>query len=144
MEPEQSFKQAIERFDASQMALFRRMNPQALLPPDLPLTGPQLMLLHFIAKEGECQVTKLASIMEVKPSAITVMIDRLVGHGFVNRKASLEDRRVVLLKVTEQGQSVLQQVRGIRDRKLQQLFAQLQPEELDAFLTTFEKIISQM
>ncbi|TVY09019.1 MarR family winged helix-turn-helix transcriptional regulator [Paenibacillus cremeus] len=132
--------EAIERFELAFFSLFRKLGPELGLPPDLSITGPQLMMLYSIIKMQPCPTTKLAQQLEVTPSAITVMIDRLVNHGYVVRKADEHDRRVVLLEVTEQGHQVLQTIKELRTQAVKTYLSYLEPEEFDLFLNIFEKI----
>ncbi|UUZ86597.1 MarR family transcriptional regulator [Paenibacillus sp. P26] len=108
------------------------------------MTGPQVMMLYTIQRERPCQVTKLAQMMEVKPSAITVMIDRLVQHGFVSRTHDVHDRRVVLLEMTERGKEILEEIRRMRFKAMGLYLSQLEAEELTAFINTFEKLAEQI
>lgn len=131
---------SIQRFELAFFTLFRKLGPELGLPAGLSLTGPQIMLLYSIVSNHPCQMTKLAQTMEVTPSAITVMIERLVQHGYVMRKADEHDRRVVLLEVTEQGRRALDQIREFRSAAIKQYLSYLEPEELELFLKAFEKI----
>lgn len=132
---------SIERFEKAFFALFRKLGPELGLPDDLNLTGPQIMMLYTISNLQPCQTTKLAQSLEVTPSAITVMIDRLVLHGFVVRKQHGNDRRVVLLELTEQGHDALRKIRECRSEVVQKYLSYLDPGELELFLNTFEKIV---
>ncbi|MCZ8517408.1 MarR family transcriptional regulator [Paenibacillus filicis] len=134
----------IERFEKAFFLLFRRIGPGLGLPPELPITGQQIMMLYQIVSLKPCTVTMLAHKLDVKPSAITVMIDRLVQHGYVSRTHDEKDRRVVLLELTEEGVAVLQRVRKIRTDTLEGYMSRLEPEEWDSFLRIFEKLVQDI
>ncbi|MEK8127779.1 MarR family transcriptional regulator [Paenibacillus filicis] len=134
----------IERFERSFFTLFRKLGPELGLPEHISLTGPQTMMLYTLRTMGPCPGGKLAQKMEVTPSAITVMIDRLVQQGFVERTHDGHDRRVVMLSITDQGMDVLQQLRVIRDEALKQYLAYVEPDELELFLAIFEKIVKKI
>ncbi|SDD71403.1 DNA-binding transcriptional regulator, MarR family [Paenibacillus sp. UNCCL117] len=133
----------IERFEQAFFTLFRKLGPELGLPPHIALTGPQTMMLYKLRTMGPCPGGKLAQQMEVTPSAITVMIDRLVAQGLVERTHDEHDRRVVLLSITEQGMDTLQQIRAVRDETIKKYLSYIEPDELELFLSTFEKIVSQ-
>jgi DNA-binding MarR family transcriptional regulator len=105
----------------------------------LELTGPQFYMLHLIHEHGPCSVSMLAEKLEVKPSAITVMMDRLVQASYVHRYHDEKDRRVVLVQMTESGEEVLEKVRGVNREILADSLSRLELEEIDVFLTLFEK-----
>lgn len=64
-----------------------------------------LQLLSFV-RSGSMPMTRLGSLLQVHPTSITSVIDRLVRQGFVERLRSEEDGRVVLACLTESGRSV--------------------------------------
>ncbi|BBH19102.1 MarR family transcriptional regulator [Paenibacillus baekrokdamisoli] len=104
------------------------------------LTGPQCYILKLISEEKRVTASMLAERMEVKPSAITVMIDRLVQHGFVKRLADEQDRRVTLLLPTEKGSIAMEKV-ILESRKIHnRLLNTLDPAEIEHFVNTFERI----
>ncbi|GLI09583.1 MULTISPECIES: MarR family winged helix-turn-helix transcriptional regulator [Paenibacillus] len=135
---------AIERFEKAFFTMFQKLGPGLALPADLNLTGPQIMMLYTIVRCEPCQVGRLAQRMEVTPSAITVMIDRLVQNGFVHRKHDENDRRVVLLEATEQAREALLRIRALRSEVINTYLSYLEPHELEPFLQSFEKIAHKM
>lgn len=134
----------IERFERAFFTLFKKLGPELGLPCHIPLTGPQLMMLYTINGMGSCPAGKLASKLEVTPSAITVMIDRLVQNGFVERKHDELDRRIVLLEATAKGKEVLKELGKLRAEAIKAYLACVEPEELELFLTIFEKIVKKI
>ena len=107
------------------------------------VTGPQLYMLHFIEEKGKCKLTQLAERLDVKPSAITVMIDRLEKSGFVNRTRDDADRRAIWAEVTEEGRGVLQRAREKQNRKIETYLSKLTPEEAVQAVELLEKMISR-
>lgn len=49
-------------------------------------------------------VTCLADVMNTTKSNVTAMVDRLIAEGLVTRHQSVEDRRTVIIALTEEGQ----------------------------------------
>ena len=65
-----------------------------------------LWLPLFRLSRGECgTVAELARESSLDPGAMTRALDRLEGKGLVRRSRSLEDRRVVLIELTEAGRA---------------------------------------
>lgn len=129
----------IERFEHSYLAITRKLK-ELVRHHEFGLTGPQFFMMYLIQKKGHCKITEMAEMMEVKPSAVTVMIDRLVHSGYVARKQDQQDRRIVWVELTDKGNDVFRQVQAIRKAFLQQLLSHLQPAERENFITTFEKL----
>jgi MarR family transcriptional regulator, organic hydroperoxide resistance regulator len=131
-----------ERFDKSLIVLMQNLGPQLISRTQLDLTPGQVFMLHLIRNESFCSVSKLAEKMEVAPSAITVMLDRLENHGFVSRTRDTSDRRVVIIELTAAGDQKLNHVLEVRKKILQHCFAQMDANELIPFIQSLEKLSS--
>ncbi|MDA5110306.1 MarR family transcriptional regulator [Brevibacillus thermoruber] len=131
--------QAIERLQIAFSTTMRKLGPE-LAESSADLTGPQFYILSLLSKKGPRSVTELADNMCVKPSAITAMVDRLLKHGFVQRDRDEHDRRVVTIRLTEQGAAILQQAKRKRKEVVQRYLRHLTPDELDALVRLFEKL----
>lgn len=106
------------------------------------LTRPQCYLLSLISNEEPCKITSLAQKLGVRPSTISTMINRLVDEGFVSREYGHNDRRNVLVSITERGKEVLERDVENYGQVLQRFIGSLEPSELETFTRTFEKISS--
>lgn len=107
------------------------------------LTIQQYFILQQFADDERMTSSLLAERMEVKPSAITVIIDRLVQNGFVERFADPGDRRVTLLKLTEKGVAALEKVRNQFLDVTARLLAVLDESEVETFIRSFERIAEE-
>lgn len=131
-----------ERFDKSMLALKQNLGQQFISRVQIGLTPGQVFMLHFIRKIGSCSVSTIAEKMEVAPSAITVMLDRLENNGFVCRKRDQADRRVVIIEITEAGEEKLNYVLEKRKKILQHCFTQMEPHQLVSLIQSMEKLAS--
>lgn len=129
----------IERLELAWSGMFRKLKSELMHHRDLGLTGPQFHMLALIARKKICNVSYLAEKLEVKPSAITVMIDRLVQHGYVERRHDEQDRRAVLLSVTDRGGEVLEEAKKKSREVLKTRLSVLNQHELDTLITIIEK-----
>jgi DNA-binding MarR family transcriptional regulator len=130
----------VERIQTAFLQLSRRISHEASYWKVLGLTQPQFHMLHMISREEPCKITALADKLEVKPSAITVMIDRLVNSGYVSRTSDPQDRRVVLVSITDSGRDVLRQARQRTTEIAKKYFSRLTEEEKDSFMMVLEKL----
>ncbi|MEF2967959.1 MarR family transcriptional regulator [Paenibacillus sp. M1] len=129
----------IERLLSNWSKTSRKMQSQIMHHRELGLTGPQFHMLTIIAKKKCCNVRYLSERLEVKPSAITVMTDRLVQSGYVERRHDEQDRRSVLLSVTELGAEVLRKAEKRSRKVLESYLADLTPHEQEVLLNIIEK-----
>lgn len=104
--------------------------PEAWL--ELDLTIAQLKSLLFIAGQEVTNFKKLAAALAVTPASVTGIVDRLVEQGLVSRTENPEDRRMLLLKATERGATLLTKLRESRISHVSEILAQLSMEELSA------------
>jgi DNA-binding MarR family transcriptional regulator len=106
----------------------RQHSPEAWM--NLSLTTAQLKSLFFIDNEGITNFTKLAAALGVTSSNVTGIVDRLVEQELVSRKENPEDRRVLLLSVTEKGKTLLSSLRESRVKQISEVLTHLSTEEL--------------
>jgi len=138
-----NLNELVERFQGALDILKRRMFQDFSPHLKLGLTNPQLYMLYVIREKGPIKVTDLADQLEVKPSAITVMIDRLRNQGYVARQDDDRDRRVVIIVLTEEGQSILAKLKQTRNKILLRYLQQLDPLEMDQMICTLEKMTKE-
>jgi DNA-binding MarR family transcriptional regulator len=71
------------------------------------LSNAKLWALYSIVSSHELDtlvtVTCLADVMHTTKSNVTAMVDRLIAEGLVTREPSVEDRRQVVIALTEAG-----------------------------------------
>jgi DNA-binding MarR family transcriptional regulator len=111
-------------------------------PPPVPLLSPPQAHLLFIIghrKEG-ISVKELAEISSVTSGAITQFIDALVERGLVGREGDPNDRRIVLLKLTEQARSQMEQVRKETFASMSKVFEALTDEDIEQLTALLIKI----
>lgn len=130
-----------DRIQASLQIVIQKMQPKLLESMNaLGVTPTQLFVLGFLKKQGSCKVTQLAEMMDVKPSAVTLLVDRLEQNGFVLREHDKKDRRVVNISITEHGDEKLKKVMEERKAIAERYLSYLTEEELLVMATLTEKL----
>ncbi|MGH8279448.1 MAG: MarR family winged helix-turn-helix transcriptional regulator [Gammaproteobacteria bacterium] len=69
------------------------------------LTTPQLLCLQRLQEQGAMTSGMLAQAVALSPATVTGILDRLELRGLVTRERRPEDKRRVLVDVTEDGAS---------------------------------------
>jgi len=133
----------LERFQKAMDLVHKKVNSEVIEKLPAGITPPQIMMLFRLYKLGLCKLSQLAECLEVKPSSITVMIDRLEKSGYVARQSDPNDRRIVLVQLTDKGHEVLKETGKLRDQALEPLVKDLTEAELVTLVETFEKITSK-
>lgn len=77
---------------------------------ELNMSTPQFKALLLISEEEGVRMRELARRLGGSFSNATVLVDRLVDRGLVERLADPQDRRVVLVRATEDGRQLIEQL----------------------------------
>lgn len=93
----------VERYERATYMINRRLSSKVKegLPNDI--TPEQLFILRYLKRNNNVSSSELADLLCVGKSTITSIISRMVNKGYVVRTPSQEDRRVVYLSLTEEG-----------------------------------------
>jgi DNA-binding MarR family transcriptional regulator len=108
------------------------------------------VLLH--ATRGQTSPNQLAPLIGTDTAGMTRLLDRLEDKGFIRRGRHLEDRRSIVIEVTEEGRAVApllapvfgrvntQMLDGFSEKEIRQLTRMLQRmlDNLDATGTNTE------
>jgi len=97
---------------------------------ELSLTLAQLKSLFFISSEGNTNVRKLAAALSVTSANVTGIVDRLVKQGLVTRRENPEDRRMLLLQVTDKGRALITDLRERQTSRLSKILDYMSPDEV--------------
>lgn len=93
------------------------------------LTGPRLSALSVVVFGGPITLGDLATAEQVKPPTMTRLVRALEEEGLVRREADARDGRIVRLRATTKGETLLAAGRTRRVRKLSEPFASLTDAE---------------
>jgi DNA-binding MarR family transcriptional regulator len=90
-----------------------------------------LMLLRF---NGPLTMSRLAEMLDVSVASATGIVDRMEKKGVIERRRSEEDRRVVQVYVTEQGEQVFTQMQAERQANMTKMLSTISDADLRALL----------
>ena len=89
----------VQTFTMAESRLANRLHEQ-----DMTLSGMNILtILRDHSAEG-CPLNTLSQLLLVSRANITGLIDSLVRRGFVRRQDHATDRRIVLAKITKEGE----------------------------------------
>ena len=89
----------------------------------------QVELLQRLRDEPGLRLNDLAARHRLANNTVSVLIQQLVSAGLVTRTARPEDRRAVMLELTESGGQVLADWQAAHQRRLSQALSQLSGAE---------------
>jgi DNA-binding MarR family transcriptional regulator len=97
----------------------------------LHLVTGQLKALFFISNRGATTTGKLADAIKVTPANTTGIINRLMEKNLITRTGDSNDRRVILLRSTSQGDELVAELRQKRKERVTELFNRLTAEDAE-------------
>jgi DNA-binding MarR family transcriptional regulator len=99
---------------------------------DLDIPMQQLRAMYMLRDEEVATVGRLAELFGIGLPAASVLADRLVRAGYVERNEDTSDRRRVLLSLTRSGVQLITELQQGSHLHLRRWMARLSPEDLAA------------
>ncbi len=79
-----------------------------LRPRGLTFARYEVLQLLTFTRNGRLSMTRMGSLLQVHPTSVTSAVERLVAQGYVERRRSERDGRVILTVLTDAGRAVAQ------------------------------------
>ena len=109
---------------------------------DLSLAEFELLMRLQVAADRPLQMSQIAAQLINSPSGTTRIADRLEKAGLIERETPRENRRVVHIKLTDQGRSVLDQANQAFRETLDEAFAShVTQDEVTSLRATLRKLL---
>jgi DNA-binding MarR family transcriptional regulator len=99
-----------------------------------------LHVMSMLDRHGEMAMSRIADLLDVSFSNATGLIDRMEERGLVERVRVADDRRVVLVRVTDAGREILAEVEVLRNDILVRILDRLNPAQLNRVLHAVEDL----
>jgi DNA-binding MarR family transcriptional regulator len=112
-------------------------------PLSTDLADGHIFVLAMLLR-GTKKASDIAAELGITSGAVTGLTDKLAGMGLILRERSDEDRRVVLLSLTEEGRACINRLRQERIDRVSSLFGRLENEDLQKLLDVFEKLSASL
>jgi DNA-binding MarR family transcriptional regulator len=101
-----------------------------------------LHLMSMLDRHGELPMSRVAELLGVSDSNATGLIDRMEEHGFVERVRHPEDRRVVLVRISDRGRQILGDVEVLRDDLVVRILSRLDTVRLERLALALDDVRS--
>ena len=82
----------------------------------------------------------MADAFEVNKSAITAIINRMADRGLIQRTRDVNDRRVVYLTLTKEGNTLYENCQEKVQLLVESIISQFDETEITTFINTYEKL----
>lgn len=105
------------------------------------LSHSQLRILTHLLDAGEpLPAGALARAVELNPASMTAAVDHLEQQGVVRRERFPDDRRVVLVRLTDEGRALVTAKRDAWDHRWRTALAQAEPADLAVTAATLRRV----
>jgi DNA-binding MarR family transcriptional regulator len=105
------------------------ISARSIASVDETLTIAQFRTLVILSNQGQVNLVTLAGLVDVQPSTIGRMVDRLVTTGLVDRHAHPHSRRELVVELTRQGRRVVRDVTGQRRSEIARVVKEMPARE---------------
>lgn len=104
------------------------------------VTANDMHVIEAIGTEEAKNMTSVARSLDVTTGTLTIAVNSLVKKGYVNRVRSEEDRRVVLISLSEKGKRAYLHHRQFHDRMINVVVEELTEEEQQVLEKALNKL----
>lgn len=108
-------------------------------PRGLSLAGFRVLFTVWI--HDELEPRELARLSGVSRAAVSGVLKTLERDDLIDRTREQQDRRLVTIRVTSRGEQLLRDTYGEQNRREQEHYASLDPEQLAAFSAIMHQLL---
>jgi len=124
------------------LRLLHGLGSQAM--KDTGLRPPQVAFLGFLHRAGTLNMGMISKLTNVTVSVATRFIARLESKGLLERIPDENDRRVVLVRLTDEGNQLAGNVFKAYNHKLDEALRGIDQDDLEVFLAVLSHINEKM
>ena len=100
----------------------------------------EFAVLELIYNKGEQTVQKIGEKVLIASSSITYVVDKLEKKELLRRTPNPEDRRIILVSITEEGRKMMDEIFPNHSRSVQKILGGLDAEEKSLIIGQLKKL----
>lgn len=108
------------------------------------LTVSEVHAVEVLGQYGKINMKNLAQKLGVTTGTVTVTMDRLEKKNYAKRETTKEDRRVILISLTDKGLEAFKVHHEYHLHLTEQMLSVLSEDESEQFINIFKKINSEV
>ena len=108
------------------------------------LSMPRLAALNIVEQQGAASISEICAYLNLSLGNTSILIDKLVCHDFVTRIEDVSDRRHKLVRLTEKGQALIQELRTARINSVVQRLLLLPPDLLERAIDVLRDVTEHL
>lgn len=135
---------AYETLNEVLVSLFRDVNDieqKAIITSEFSdITNNDMHVIDAIGLDSNKNMSSIARELAVTVGTLTISVNSLVKKGYVTRKRSNEDRRVVFISLSEKGVKAYYHHKRFHEKMIDSVVEGLTDEELQALVRALTKL----
>lgn len=104
----------------------------------------QIIVLSKLHEHGPQMSSKLASMLGYTTGAMTGISNKLIRENYAKREYLENDRRVILLTITDEGREIINEVQELNQKMMAEIYSKLSEEEITQYLNIQKKLLDHV
>ena len=114
---------------------------RAIITPEFKdITNNDMHIIEAVGIGDPRNMSAVAKLLSVTVGTLTIAVNNLVKKGYIERVRSKEDRRVVLVSLTEKGKKAYQHHKRFHEEMVQSLLKGLSDQEISTLVTALTNL----
>lgn len=114
---------------------------RAIITPEFKdITNNDMHVIEAVGIGEPRNMSAVAKLLSVTVGTLTIAVNNLVKKGYIERVRSKEDRRVVLVSLTEKGQKAYYHHKKFHEEMIQSLLKGLSEQEISTLVTALTNL----
>lgn len=114
---------------------------KAIITPEFKdITNNDMHVIEAVGIEEPRNMSSVAKSLSITVGTLTISVNNLVKKGYIHRVRSNEDRRVVLISLTDKGKKAFNHHKKFHEDMIQSLIAGLSGKEINTLVTALTNL----
>lgn len=107
---------------------------------DLELSRVHMDIMFILNRFGQLTMSDIANRLYISKPYNTLLVDKLIELGFVERLSDSKDRRIINIRLTEKGIEYLKEFKELNKENIKRKLSVLSNSELEQLLSSLKNI----
>lgn len=108
------------------------------------LGAAQMFVLHVLQGEGKLTLSEVADRTATDQSSASLAVQRLIAEDYVSRAPGEEDRRHVILSLTQKGRALVRRMPQPAQEQILESLGRMRPRERAELMRLLDKLLTGM
>nr|WP_226666992.1 MarR family transcriptional regulator [Metabacillus litoralis] len=122
--------------------VYKKLRQEMNLIYDNEISRNEFFILKKLFEQGPQKSSDLSKMLNVSASHITAVTDSLIEKKWIERVRSKNDRRIVVIHLTNDGKQTLELFEKRKTDFLLEKFSNLSNDDIENFIKLFNKMLN--